>query len=168
MNLSDQNHEFADEQCYEQSYLEGALQSYPSQSPSLSSQEGMTGTCCTRRSKRNHAPLPNSSMPTCALTHPLTHTHPHHNLQELSTIHIQPLNTSRSSLNMRVDEPARLNCQSGRITTAIISIPTPPATTPVGDAYPPPPGPAHPPPPGPAHPPPPGPALQNVVKVSAL
>uniref|UniRef100_A0A4W5L4Y8 Potassium channel voltage dependent Kv4 C-terminal domain-containing protein n=1 Tax=Hucho hucho TaxID=62062 RepID=A0A4W5L4Y8_9TELE len=142
------NHEFADEQCYEQSYLDGALQSYPSQSPSLSSQEGMTGTCCTRHTKRNHAPLPNSSIPTCALSH----THPHHNLQELSTIHIQPLNTSRSSLNMRVDEPVRLNCQSGTITTAIISIPTPPATTPESDA----------------HPPPPGPALQNVVKVSAL
>ncbi|XP_055788403.1 potassium voltage-gated channel subfamily D member 3 isoform X1 [Salvelinus fontinalis] len=142
------NHEFADELCYEQSYLEGALQSYPSQSPSLSSQEGMTGTCCTRHTKRNHTPLPNSSIPTCALSH----THPHHNLQELSTIHIQPLNTSRSSLNMRVDEPARLNCQSGTITTAIISIPTPPATTPESDA----------------HPPPSGPALQNVVKVSAL
>ncbi|XP_071398599.1 A-type voltage-gated potassium channel KCND3 [Centroberyx affinis] len=144
------NHEFVDEQCYQQSYLE-AGQNYPSRSPSLSSQDGVTGTCCTRRSKKRHSPLPNASAP--AHMHPLTH-HPHthqHGLQELSTIHIQPLSTSRSSLNMRVDEPAPLNCQSGQITTAIISIPTPPATTPEGDAH-----------------PPAGPALQNVVKVSAL
>ncbi|XP_034151774.1 potassium voltage-gated channel subfamily D member 3 [Esox lucius] len=146
------NHKFADEQCYEQSYLEGALHSYPSRSPSFSSQEGMTGTCCTCCSKRNHGPFPNSSMPTCLLTNPPSHTHPHHNLQELSTIHIQPLNTSRSSLNMLVDEPARPNCQSGTITTAIISSPMPPATTPEVDA----------------HLPPTGFALQNVVKVSAM
>ncbi|KAM4609872.1 A-type voltage-gated potassium channel KCND3 [Polymixia lowei] len=146
------NHEFVDEQCYQQSYLEGALQNYPSRSPSLSSQEGVTGTCCTRRTKKRHSPLPNASAPAGAHMHPLTHTHTHtHTLQELSTIHIQPLNTSRSSLNMRVDEPAPLNCQGGQITTAIISIPTPPATTPEGDAHP---------PAGPTH--------QNVVKVSAL
>ncbi|KAM3872602.1 LOW QUALITY PROTEIN: A-type voltage-gated potassium channel KCND3 [Diretmus argenteus] len=144
------NHEFVDEQCYQQSYLEGALQIYPSRSPSLSSQDGVTGTCCTRRNKKSHAPLPNASGP--AHMHALTHTHTHqHTLQELSTIHIQPLNTSRSSLNMRIDEPAPLNCQSGQITTAIISIPTPPATTPEGDGHP---------PAGPVH--------QNVVKVSAL
>lgn len=58
---------------------------------------------------------------------------------------------SRSSLNMRVDEPAPLNCQSSQITTAIISIPTPPVMTPEGDAHL---------PVGPTH--------QNVVKVSAL
>lgn len=58
---------------------------------------------------------------------------------------------SRSSLNMRVDEPAPLNCQSSQITTAIISIPTPPVITPEGDAHL---------PMGSAH--------QNVVKVSAL
>ena len=52
---------------------------------------------------------------------------------------------------MRVDEPAPLNCQSSQITTAIISIPTPPVTTPEGDAHL---------PAGPTH--------QNVVKVSAL
>uniref|UniRef100_A0A7N8YB39 A-type voltage-gated potassium channel KCND1 n=1 Tax=Mastacembelus armatus TaxID=205130 RepID=A0A7N8YB39_9TELE len=129
------NHEFVDEQYYQQSYLEAGLQNYPSRSPSLSSQEGVTGTCCTRR------------------THiqPLTHTHTQQGLQELSTIHIHPLSTSRSSLNMRVDEPAPLNCQSSQITTAIISIPTPPVTTPEGDAHL---------PAGPAH--------QNIVKVSAL
>lgn len=139
------NHEFVDEQYYQQSYLEAGLQNYSSRSPSLSSQDGVTGTCCTRRSKKRHSPLPNASGP--AHLQPLTHTHPHpQGLQELSTIHIQPLSTSRSSLNMRVDEQAPLNCQGSQITTAIISIPTPPVTTPEGA----------------------GPTLQNVVKVSAL
>uniref|UniRef100_A0A8C4Z4C2 Potassium voltage-gated channel, Shal-related subfamily, member 3 n=1 Tax=Gadus morhua TaxID=8049 RepID=A0A8C4Z4C2_GADMO len=137
------NHEFVNEQCYQQSYLE-AGQNYQSQSPSLSSQEGMTGTCCTRRSKKRHSPLPNSSVPSGALMHPL----------ELSTIHIQPHTTSRSSLNMRLEEQHPLNCQSGgKVTTAIISIPTPPAAnSPEGDAQP---------PAVPAH-------HQNIVKVSAL
>ncbi|XP_034392929.1 potassium voltage-gated channel subfamily D member 3-like [Cyclopterus lumpus] len=133
------NHEFVDEQYYQQSYLEAGLQTYPSRSPSLSSRDGATGTCCTRRSKNRHAPLQNASGP--PHMEPLTHQR---GLQELSTIHILPLSTSRSSLN----EPASLNC---RITTAIISIPTPPETTPEGDAHL---------PTGPAH--------QNVVKVSAL
>ncbi|KAM8862277.1 A-type voltage-gated potassium channel KCND3 isoform 2-T3 [Spinachia spinachia] len=144
------NHEFVDQQYYQQSYLEAGLQNYPSRSPSLSSRDGATGTCCTRRSKKQHASLQNASGP--AHMQPLTHVHAHlRGLQELSTIHIQPLSTSRSSLNMRVDEPASLNCQSSQITTAIISIPTPPVTTPDGDAH------LH---AGPAH--------QNVVKVSAL
>ncbi|KAF1390403.1 hypothetical protein PFLUV_G00057680 [Perca fluviatilis] len=144
------NHEFVDEQYYQQSYLEAGLQNYSSRSPSLSSQDGVTGTCCTRRSKKHHTPLPNASGP--AHMQPLTHAHTHQQgLQELSTIHIQPLTTSRSSLNMRVDEPASMNCQSSQITTAIISIPTPPVTTTEGDAHL---------PAGPIH--------QNVVKVSAL
>ncbi|XP_063746683.1 potassium voltage-gated channel subfamily D member 3 isoform X2 [Eleginops maclovinus] len=126
------NHEFVDEQYYQQSYLEAGLQNYPSRSPSLSSQDGVTGTCCTRRSKKHHTPLQNASAP--ALMQPLTHKHTHQlGLQELSTIHIQSLSTSRSSLNMRVDEPASLNCQSNQITTAIISIPTPPVATTDGD-----------------------------------
>ncbi|KAJ0036722.1 hypothetical protein NQD34_005399 [Periophthalmus magnuspinnatus] len=142
------NHEFVDEQYYQQSYLEAGLQNYPSRSPSLSSQDGVTGTCCTSRSKKRHTPLPNASGPTHM--QPLSHTHTQ-GLQELSTIHIQPLSTSRSSLNMRVDEQAALNCQGSQIITAIISIPTPPVTTPEGDAHL---------PTGPTH--------QNVVKVSAL
>uniref|UniRef100_A0AAR2LYN0 BTB domain-containing protein n=1 Tax=Pygocentrus nattereri TaxID=42514 RepID=A0AAR2LYN0_PYGNA len=115
------NHEFVDEQLFEQSYLESGLQSFPSRSPSLSSREGITGTCCSRRAKKS------SQSPNAA------HTHPHkHNLQELSAIHIQcgeqqTLNTSRSSLNMMPDESAGLNCKSSsQVTTAIISIPTPP------------------------------------------
>lgn len=85
-----QNHEFVDEQYYQQSYLEAGLQNYPSRSPSLSTQDGVTGTCCTRRSKKHHSPLPNASAP--AHLQPLTHTH-QQGLQELSTIHIQPLST---------------------------------------------------------------------------
>ncbi|XP_056277982.1 potassium voltage-gated channel subfamily D member 3-like [Pseudoliparis swirei] len=122
------NHEFVDAQYYQQSYLEAGLQTCPSRSPSLSS---ATGTCCTRRSKNRHAPLQNASGPQ----------------RGLSTIHIPPLSNSRSSLN----ESASLNCRSSHITTAVISIPAPPVTTPEGDAHM---------PAGPAH--------QNAVKVSAL
>ncbi|XP_072305926.1 A-type voltage-gated potassium channel KCND3 isoform X2 [Eucyclogobius newberryi] len=142
------NHEFVDERYFQQSYLEAGLQNYSSRSPSLSSQDGVTGTCCSRRSKKRHTPLPNASG--AAHMQPLTHTHTQ-GLQELSTIHIQPLTTSRSSLNMHVDEQVALNCQGNQITTAIISIPTPPVTTPEGDPHL---------PTGPAH--------QNIVKVSAL
>lgn len=88
--LRPQNHEFVDEQYYQQSYLEAGLQNYPSRSPSLSSQDGVTGTCCSRRSKKHHGPLPNASAP--AHVKPLAHAH-QQGLQELSTIHIQPLST---------------------------------------------------------------------------
>ncbi|KAA0713969.1 Potassium voltage-gated channel subfamily D member 3 [Triplophysa tibetana] len=114
------NHEFMDDRLYEQSYLRTSLQNFPSQSPSLSSEEGITGTCCSRRSKKNMQPLN------------ATHSHTH-NLQELSALHIhcgeqQPLKTSRSSLNLMSDESGSLNCKSsGLVTTAIISIPTPPS-----------------------------------------
>lgn len=90
LGLCFQNHEFVDEQYYQQSYLEAGLQNYPSRSPSIVSQDGVTGTCCTRRSKKHHTPLPNASAP--AHMQPLTHTH-QQGLQELSTIHIQPLST---------------------------------------------------------------------------
>ncbi|KAL3978723.1 hypothetical protein ACER0C_019785 [Sarotherodon galilaeus] len=123
-------HEFVDEQIYEQNCLETALQTYPSRSPSVSSHDSSTRTCCSRKRKRN-VPLPNTSLPT---THS-THQGP---LQELSAIHIQcgdPLShtASRSNLNLKTDESSRINCKSGRITTAIISLPTPPALTPDGD-----------------------------------
>ncbi|XP_036388228.1 potassium voltage-gated channel subfamily D member 3-like isoform X2 [Megalops cyprinoides] len=143
-------HEFVDEQVYEQNCLEGALQSYHSRSPSLSSQGGTLGTCCSRRTKKS-THLPNSSAPPAHLR----------SLQELSAIHIQcgsqpPHSGSRSSLNMKSDDGARLNCKGGQIATAIISIPTPPAVTPEGEAQ-----------------RPPSPSIQtmsssNIVKVSAL
>uniref|UniRef100_W5MWC8 Potassium voltage-gated channel, Shal-related subfamily, member 3 n=1 Tax=Lepisosteus oculatus TaxID=7918 RepID=W5MWC8_LEPOC len=121
------NHEFVDEQVYEQNCLDSTLQSYPSRSPSLSSHHGLTSSCCSRRAKKT-THLPNSSVPATRLR----------SLQELSAIHIQcgnqpPLSTSRSSLNMKSDEAVRLNCKSSQVTTAIISIPTPPATTPEGE-----------------------------------
>ncbi|TSN76529.1 Potassium voltage-gated channel subfamily D member 3 [Bagarius yarrelli] len=126
------NHEFVDEQLFEQSYLESGLQRFPSQSSSLASQEGIMGSCCSRRAKKS------TQSTNAAHSHPLTHTHLHphaHNLQELSAIHIQcgqqhSLTTSRSSLNMMPDETGGLNCKSSsQVTTAIISIPTPHANT---------------------------------------
>ncbi|XP_043102129.1 potassium voltage-gated channel subfamily D member 3 isoform X2 [Puntigrus tetrazona] len=149
------NHEFVDERLYEQGYLQTALQNFPSRSPSLSSEEGITGTCCSRRTKKNMQPLS------------ATHTHSHtHNLQELSALHIQcgeqqPLNTSRSSLNLMSDESGSLNCKSsGLVTTAIISIPTPPSNNSRAS-------PDAPPPPNPEAPPLLNPGT-DVVKISAL
>ncbi|XP_026204891.1 potassium voltage-gated channel subfamily D member 3-like [Anabas testudineus] len=160
-------HEFVDEQIYEQNCSETALQTYPSHSPSLSSHDSSTGTCCGRRVKRN-TPSPNASMPSA----PAKHQGP---LQELSAIHIQcgdppSHTTSRSNLNLKTDD--RINCKGGRITTAIISLPTPPALTPDGDGLHGPP--QRRPPPPPSHPP--TQSIQttassagtNIVKISAL
>ncbi|XP_070795926.1 A-type voltage-gated potassium channel KCND3 isoform X2 [Pituophis catenifer annectens] len=122
------NHEFIDEQMFEQNCLESSMQNYPStRSPSLSSQQGLTTSCCSRRSKKT-THLPNSSVPATRLR----------SMQELSTIHIQcseqpSLTTSRSSLNMKSDDGLRPNCKAPQITTAIISIPTPPALAPEGE-----------------------------------
>ncbi|XP_030585901.1 potassium voltage-gated channel subfamily D member 3-like isoform X1 [Archocentrus centrarchus] len=167
----DKAHEFVDEQIYEQNCLETALQTYPSRSPSISSHDSSARTCCGQKRKRN-VPLPNTSLPT---THPIP-TH-HGPLQELSAIHIQcgdslSHTTSRSNLNLKTDEGSRINCKSGRITTAIISLPTPPALTPDGDGLHGPP--QRRPPPPPSHPPPM--SIQtttssvgaNIIKVSAL
>ncbi|KAK9528734.1 hypothetical protein VZT92_012881 [Zoarces viviparus] len=121
-------HAFVDEQMYEQNCLETALQTYPSRSPSTSSHDSSVGTCCCRRVKRN-TPLPSS--------HPIpTYQGP---LQELSAIHIQfgdpPSHTaSRSNLNRKTDECGRFNSKGSRITTAIISLPCPPALTPDADS----------------------------------
>ncbi|KAH0618930.1 hypothetical protein JD844_018481, partial [Phrynosoma platyrhinos] len=143
------NHEFIDEQMFEQNCLEN----YPStRSPSLSSHHGLTTSCCSRRSKKT-THLPNSSVPATRLR----------SMQELSTIHIQcseqpSLTTSRSSLNMKSDDGLRPNCKTSQITTAIISIPTPPALTPEGESRPPPSSPGH----------STNIASSNIVKVSAL
>ncbi|XP_029429684.1 potassium voltage-gated channel subfamily D member 3 isoform X2 [Rhinatrema bivittatum] len=149
------NHEFIDEQLYEQNCMESSMQNYPcSRSPSLSSQPGLTTSCCSRRNKKT-THLPNSNVPATRLR----------SMQELSTIHIQcseqpSLTTSRSSLNMKSDDGLRPNCKASQITTAIISIPTPPALTPEGDSN------------RPASPlsqaPNINPTSSNVVKVSAL
>ncbi|XP_060087223.1 potassium voltage-gated channel subfamily D member 3 isoform X2 [Heteronotia binoei] len=132
------NHEFIDEQMFEQNCMESSMQNYPStRSPSLSSHHGLTTSCCSRRSKKT-THLPNSSVPATRLR----------SMQELSTIHIQcseqpSLTTSRSSLNMKSDDGLRLNCKASQITTAIISIPTPPALTPEGENRPAPSSPSH-------------------------
>ncbi|XP_044528261.1 potassium voltage-gated channel subfamily D member 3 isoform X2 [Gracilinanus agilis] len=149
------NHEFIDEQMFEQNCMESSMQNYPStRSPSLSSHPGLTTSCCSRRSKKT-THLPNSNLPATRLR----------SMQELSTIHIQgseqpSLTTSRSSLNLKADDGLRPNCKGSQITTAIISIPTPPALTPEGESRPPPcsPGPT-------TNIPPVG---SNIVKVSAL
>ncbi|XP_037535378.1 potassium voltage-gated channel subfamily D member 3-like [Nematolebias whitei] len=125
-------HEFIDEQMYEQNCLETALQTYPSLSPSIASQGSPVVSCCGRGAKKN-APLPNASLPPA---NPVP-THQGH-LQELSALHIQsrdPLShtTSRSTLNLKTDNSKRINCKRGRFTTAIISLPTPPALTPDSD-----------------------------------
>ncbi|XP_009670458.1 A-type voltage-gated potassium channel KCND3 isoform X2 [Struthio camelus] len=132
------NHEFIDEQLFEQNCMESSMQNYPSsRSPSLSSHHGLTTSCCSRRNKKT-THLPNSSVPATRLR----------SMQELSTIHIQcseqpSLTTSRSSLNMKSDDGLRPNCKTAQITTAIISIPTPPALTPEGESRPPPNSPGH-------------------------
>ncbi|XP_071434640.1 A-type voltage-gated potassium channel KCND3 isoform X2 [Pithys albifrons albifrons] len=132
------NHEFIDEQLFEQNCMESSLQNYPSsRSPSLSSHHGLSTSCCSRRSKKT-THLPNSSVPATRLR----------SMQELSTIHIQcseqpSLTTSRSSLNMKSDDGLRPNCKAAQITTAIISIPTPPALTPEGESRPAPGSPGH-------------------------
>lgn len=145
------NHEFIDEQLFEQNCMESSMQNYPStRSPSLSSHHGVSTSCCSRRSKKT-THLPNSSVPATRLR----------SMQELSTIHIQcseqpSLTTSRSSLNMKSDDGLRPNCKTSQITTAIISIPTPPALTPEAESRPPPSSPSR------------STNISNIVKVSAL
>ncbi|XP_069094764.1 A-type voltage-gated potassium channel KCND3 isoform X2 [Pleurodeles waltl] len=122
------NHEFMDEQMFEQNCVESSMQHYPpSRSPSLSSHQGGTTSCCSRRNKKT-THLPNSNVPATRLR----------SMQELSAIHIQcteqqALTTSRSSLNVKSDDGLRLNCKASQMTTAIISIPTPPLVTPDGE-----------------------------------
>ncbi|XP_036008125.1 potassium voltage-gated channel subfamily D member 3 isoform X2 [Fundulus heteroclitus] len=160
-------HEFVDEQVYEQNCLKTALQTYPSHSPSIASHDSPAVSCCCTSGKKN-TPLPNASL---SPANPVpSHRGPP---QELCALHIQasdPMSqiSSRSNLNLRTNESNRVNCKSGRITTAIISLPTPPALTPDADGL-------HGPPQ--RRPPPPlGPSIQtttssagtNIVKVSAL
>ncbi|XP_030072113.1 A-type voltage-gated potassium channel KCND2 [Microcaecilia unicolor] len=122
------NHEFVDEQMYEESCMEVTTTNRPSShSPSLSSQQGVTRSCCSRRNKKTFR----ISTPNVTGSRPGS-------VQELSTIQIRcvertPLSNSRSSLNAKVEESIKLNCEQPYVTTAIISIPTPPVTTPEED-----------------------------------
>ncbi|KAM8867807.1 A-type voltage-gated potassium channel KCND3-like isoform 2-T2 [Synchiropus picturatus] len=119
-------HQFVDEQMYEQNSLETALQTF--RSASISSNESTAGTCCGRRSKRQ-THLPNASLP--PITPISTFQGP---LQELSTVHMQSHSSSRSNLNLKLEDSSRINCKGGQITTAIISLPTPPALSPDRDS----------------------------------
>ncbi|KAF3856580.1 hypothetical protein F7725_017303 [Dissostichus mawsoni] len=162
-------HEFVDEQIFEQNCLDTALQSYHSRSPSVSSNDKSVGTCCGCRTKKN-TPLPNASLP-CSPPDP-TQQSP---LQELSAFYIGSggsHTTSRSKLNLKTNDSVRINCKGERITTAIISLPSPPSLNPDAAGLRGPPQRRPPPPPG--HPA--APSIQttassagiNIFKVSAL
>ncbi|KAJ8006696.1 hypothetical protein DPEC_G00109900 [Dallia pectoralis] len=118
------NHEFVDEQTFETSLLEVSMVKQASRSSSMSSGSSQGMSCCSRRSKRKNFNVPNCNM-----------TGGHRNsVQELSTIHIRGLEkhivNSRSNLNAKFEETVPLNCKQPYITAAVISLPTPPVTTP--------------------------------------
>ncbi|XP_056429805.1 potassium voltage-gated channel subfamily D member 2 isoform X2 [Hyla sarda] len=121
-----QNHEFVDEQTYEDSCIEvSTINKTRNHSPSLSSQHESNSFCCSRRNKKN-LHIPNAT--TCS----------HHgSLQELSALQIQCMERNRlpnkSSLNAKLEETMKLNCEPPYVTTAVISITTPPVTTPEED-----------------------------------
>ncbi|XP_062913893.1 potassium voltage-gated channel subfamily D member 2 isoform X2 [Mobula hypostoma] len=121
------NHDFVDEQTYEENCLEESTRNRSNSHSSFSSQHGLTGTCCSRRSKKPFR-LPNSNT---------SSSHPG-NVQELSTIQIRclqesGLSNSRSSLNAKLEESVKLNCEQSYITTAVISMPSPLIATSEGD-----------------------------------
>ncbi|XP_022283348.2 A-type voltage-gated potassium channel KCND2 isoform X2 [Canis lupus baileyi] len=84
------NHEFVDEQVFEESCMEVAPGNRPSShSPSLSSQHGVTSTCCSRRHKKTFR-IPNANV---------SGSH-RGSVQELSTIQIRCV--ERTPLSNRV------------------------------------------------------------------
>ncbi|XP_064812482.1 potassium voltage-gated channel subfamily D member 1 [Oncorhynchus masou masou] len=116
------NHEFTDEVTYSEVCMMDSMGFRTSRSTSLSSQQGATTTCCSRRAKRRAIRLANSTVSVSRGS-----------MQELDTLHVTktPVGTqypqSRSSLNARTED-LKLNCTD--YTAAIISIPTPPANSP--------------------------------------
>ncbi|XP_030623007.1 A-type voltage-gated potassium channel KCND2 [Chanos chanos] len=121
------NHEFVDEQTYESSCMEVSMvKPSASRSSSLSSSPHGLSSCCSRRHKRKSFNVPNSTMAAGCRD----------SMQELSTIQIRerPLSNSRSNLNAKFEETVPLNSeQQPYITAAVISMPTPPVTTPEGE-----------------------------------
>ncbi|XP_071358840.1 A-type voltage-gated potassium channel KCND2 isoform X2 [Trachinotus anak] len=122
------NHEFVDEKTYEASCREVTLVKQVSRSSSISSSSPHGFTSCCSRRKRKTFNVPNSNMSVGLQG----------SVQELSTIQIRerPLTnsrSSRSSLNAKFEETVPLNCDQPYITSAVISMPTPPGTTPEGD-----------------------------------
>ncbi|XP_065104197.1 A-type voltage-gated potassium channel KCND1 [Paramisgurnus dabryanus] len=115
------NHDFTDELTYSEMCMTESVGYRTSRSTSISSQQGMTTSCCPRRSKRRAIRLANSTVSVSRGS-----------VQELDTLHVQkhsPEPQSRSSLNARTED-LKLNCDDRDFTAAIISIPTPPANTP--------------------------------------
>ncbi|KAF7653265.1 hypothetical protein LDENG_00085110 [Lucifuga dentata] len=120
------NHEFVDEKTFEASCREVQMVKQVSRSSSLSSSSSPHGfsSCCSRRKKKSFN-VPNSNMALGVQG----------SIQELSTIQIRerPLSNSRANLNAKFEERMPLNCEQPYITAAVISMPTPPVTTPEGD-----------------------------------
>ncbi|XP_023682451.1 A-type voltage-gated potassium channel KCND1 isoform X1 [Paramormyrops kingsleyae] len=120
------NHEFTDELTYSEVCMTESVGYRTSRSTSLSSQQGLSSSCCPRRPKRRAIRLANSTVSVSRGS-----------VQELDMLHVQKVAhqrlsvcaSSRSSLNAR-SEDLKLNCDDRDFTAAIISIPTPPANTP--------------------------------------
>ncbi|XP_030640633.1 A-type voltage-gated potassium channel KCND1 [Chanos chanos] len=115
------NHEFTDEMTYSEMCMTESVGYRTSRSTSLSSQQGVSTSCCPRRAKRRAIRLANSTVSVSRGS-----------VQELDTLQVQKSSAgpqSRSSLNARTEE-LKLNCEDRDFTAAIISIPTPPANTP--------------------------------------
>ncbi|XP_063792155.1 potassium voltage-gated channel subfamily D member 1 [Pseudophryne corroboree] len=113
-------HEFTDEHRYSDALMTESIGYRTSRSTSVSSQQGLSTSCCPRRSKRRAIRLANSTVSVSRGS-----------MQELDTLHVQKsLNQSRSSLNAKSHGNMKLNCETSDLTAAIISIPTPPDHTP--------------------------------------
>ncbi|XP_060788379.1 potassium voltage-gated channel subfamily D member 1 [Neoarius graeffei] len=115
------NHEFTDELTYSEMCMTESVGFRTSRSTSISSQQGVSTSCCPRRAKRRAIRLANSTVSVSRGS-----------IQELDTLHVHKSPSgpqSRSSLNARTED-LKLNCEQRDFTAAIISIPTPPANTP--------------------------------------
>ncbi|XP_056629420.1 potassium voltage-gated channel subfamily D member 1 [Triplophysa dalaica] len=114
------NHEFTDELTFSEMCMTESIGYRTSRSTSISSQQGMSTSCCPRRAKRRAIRLANSTVSVSRGS-----------VQELDTLQVhKPFrHQSRSSLNARTED-LKLNCDDRDFTAAIISIPTPPANTP--------------------------------------
>ncbi|XP_077079230.1 A-type voltage-gated potassium channel KCND1 [Siphateles boraxobius] len=115
------NHEFTDELTFSEMCMTESVGYRTSRSTSISSQQGLSTSCCPRRAKRRAIRLANSTVSVSRGS-----------VQELDTLQVHKTSVghqSRSSLNARTED-LKLNCEDRDFTAAIISIPTPPANTP--------------------------------------
>ncbi|XP_039521408.1 potassium voltage-gated channel subfamily D member 1 [Pimephales promelas] len=115
------NHEFTDELTFSEMCMTESVGYRTSRSTSISSQQGLSTSCCPRRAKRRAIRLANSTVSVSRGS-----------VQELDTLQVHKTYVgpqSRSSLNARTED-LKLNCEDRDFTAAIISIPTPPANTP--------------------------------------